>query len=226
VADGDAIERGVALVETIAPFGCHRITFGRDASDSFSIAVERLKPDGQDVRKDDLLPLLPRGSGWNGAVGWRSFVVLPFTLGAFSGAAVGVERVVPHLSRGAFPVLRAFLIVAGEVGAALEHLVAEISARPSPVALPNRRGAVWRSDALSPAEHERHEAPLLAATAAAWRRGERTLLRTVLLSDDQAPWRGSRRDRGQSFLIATVPPIRAHFSPSTRLSLAWRELLE
>lgn len=233
-----AIGDGLALVETLAPFGSHRISFDRDTSDSFTLTLQRLaagEAAGQDVRqdvqKDQLLPLLPRGSRWHPALGWRSFVVLPFEVPGVCAAAVGMEGVVPHSSRGAFPIMRAFLMQADRVSPALLRLAAGLPAVLGVAGLLDRRGVVIPSDALSAVDHQRYEAPMLLAAAEAWRSGEAKLLRTVLLSDDQAPWprrwtealrEAAMDEGGRSYLVATVPPIRAQFSRSTRLTL-WKK---
>lgn len=227
---------GLALVESIASFGSHRVSFDRDSSDSFAVTVDRLTSDpGGEVRKDDLLPLLPRGSRWNAAVGWRSFVVQPFELPGICGAAVGVEAVVPHPSRGAFPIMRAFLMRAESVSPALFQLAGALSAAVLSVGALEQRELVWSSAARSPQEHQHYEALMLAAVAEAWRRSEPRLLRTIVLSDDQAPWvrwwpdkaRALTTDGGRPpYLVATVPPIRTHFSRSTKLALLWTEFWE
>jgi hypothetical protein len=240
---GDAL----ALVEAVAPpLASHRIAFDRDATDSFVLALERLAlPDGarepigtnvvgKDVGKDDLLPLLPRGSSWNPAVGWRSFVVIPFELPGVCAAAVGVEGVVPHASRGAFPVMRAFLMPAENVPVALSRLAAGLPGTGRGAEWLERRCFIQISDARTPAEHQQHEGPMLRAAAEAWGFGEKKLLRTLLLSDDQAPWPRRWRDKLRelaedanppSYLVATVPAIRAQFSRSTRLTLLRKEIL-
>jgi hypothetical protein len=236
VARAAAIGEGLALIETLAPLASHRLSFDRDAGDSFAVTIDRLQPVAADVRNDDLLPLLPRGSRWNAAVGWRSFVVLPFESPGLHGAVVGVEAVVPHATRGAFPVMHGFIIRAEDVAPALGRLAAGLSSSGAGLAvgLPEQKWVIWTSDAQSPAEHQRHESWMIAATADAWRRGEPRLLRTVVLSDDQAPWSRSWADRlreaasggaRRPYLVATVPPIRAQFLRSTRLALLWRELL-
>jgi hypothetical protein len=75
---------------------------------------------------------------------------------------------------------------------------------------------------------------MVLAAAEAWRTGETKILRTVLLSDDQTPWPHrwtealrdmATNDVGRSYLVATVPPIRAQFSRSTRLALSWKALV-
>ena len=226
---------GLALVETISAFASHRISFDRDSSDSFAVTVDRLTsgPSG-DVRKVDVLPLLPRGSRWNAAVGWRSFVVQPFELPGICDAAVGVEAVVPHPSRGAFPIMRTFLMHAESVSPALFQLAGALSAAVLAVGALGQRELVWSSAARTPPEHQHYEALMLSAIAGAWRRGERRLLRTIVLSDDQAPWTRSWPENvralttggGPPYLVATVPPIREHFSRSTKLALLWNEFLE
>jgi hypothetical protein len=235
---GAAIGEGLALIETLAPFASHRVSFDRDPGDSFAVTVDRLRPRGpdvgHDVGHDELLPLLPRGSQWNAAVGWRSFVVLPFESPGVQAAVVAVEGVVPHATRGAFPILHGFLIGADDVSPALGRLVGGLSTRGLSAGFPDQRWVIWSSDAQSPSEHQRHEPWMLSVTADAWRRGEPRLLRTVVLSDDQAPWPRSWGERlravasgggSRPYLVATVPPIRAHFSRSTRLALFWRDLL-
>ena len=186
------------------------------------------------MRKDDLLPLLPRGSRWNPAVGWRSFVVLPFEVPGICAAAVGVEGVVPHASRGAFPVMRALLVRAENVSSVLSQLAAQLPGTGRLAESLDRRCFVKISSARSPSEHQQHEGPMLRAAAEAWKFGERKLLRTLLLSDDQTPWPKRWRDKlrelaadadNPSYLVATVPAIRAQFSRATRLTLFRKELL-
>jgi hypothetical protein len=238
----DAVAEALALIETIAPLASHELSFDRDATDSFALKLERLREGAgagagkarRDVPKDDLLPLLPQGSRWNPAVGWRSFVVLPFERPGICAAAVGVEAVVPHASRGAFPIMRAFLMPAENISPALCRLA---SGLPSPDRSPellDRRGVIRISNARSPGEHEQHEGLMLRAAAESWRFGEPRLLRTLMLSDDQAPWprhwsetlREMTHDTSRPpYLIATVPAIRAQFSRSTRLTLWRKEIL-
>jgi hypothetical protein len=237
-----AVAEALALVEAVAPLASHRISFDRDETDSFALTLERLRlPDASaamkaepELKKDALLPLLPRGSQWNPAVGWRSFVVLPFVVPGVCAAAVGVEGIVPHASRGAFPVMRAFLISAEKISVALAELAASLPDAGRISESLHRRRFIKTSEARSPREHQQWEGAMLRAAAEAWRSGEAKLLRTLMLSEDQAPWSRQWTDTlreltldadGPSYLVATVPVIRAQFSPSTRFTLWRKELL-
>jgi hypothetical protein len=235
-----AIGEALALVEAIAPLASHRISFDRDETDSFALTLERLSlPKGSaaiepELQKDDLLPLLPRGSQWNPAVGWRSFVVLPFDVPGVCAAAVGVEGIVPHASRGAFPMMRAFLISAEKISVGLSQLAALLPDAGRISELLYRRCFIKTSDARSPREHQQWEGAMLRAAAEAWRAAEPRLLRTLLLSEDQAPWPRHWTDQlrelaldadGPSYLVATVPAIRDQFSRSTRFTLWRKDLL-
>ena len=85
------------------------VEFDRDADDNYFIRVDRTGGHGADPHKEDVLPLIPKGSQWSPAQGWRSF------FGRFMMArdqcwlALGGQRVVAHAFRGAFPRMRAHL---------------------------------------------------------------------------------------------------------------------
>jgi hypothetical protein len=233
------VQSGFELVERVAgSVALQRISFDRDETDSYRLSLEPLGEQAHPLpSKADILPLLPAGSRWVDAVGWRSFVALPFVAAQAPDALlIGAEGVVPHLTRGAFPIARAFLIPRKAAAAVLQELAARIHGGPGLEETSALTYGVIASTARTPSEHHPYEAWMLRQAAACYRSASAFLLRTLLLSEDQVPgasttgvsWlrhlAGDRPALGRSqYLVATVPSLRERFSLSARIKLKLHE---
>ena len=86
------------------------IEFGRDDQDSFAVDIRSLQVSGDlPWTTEEISPLLPAGSKWSPALGWRSFSGVPFFFRQKRYLAIGVESIVPHPSRGAFATYKGFI---------------------------------------------------------------------------------------------------------------------
>lgn len=104
------VERGFdALDSILGPHASHRVELRRDATDSFAVSISTLDPLGDLLSKEDVLPLLPVGSTWQTAIGWRSFYGVPFRRQTKLHLALGAEGILRHATRGAYPIAKVFL---------------------------------------------------------------------------------------------------------------------
>ena len=212
-------ERGRALAGAVGGDASHHVRFDRDGSDSYRIQIEPVAAGAGAVQRSHVMPVLPVGSRWADAVGWESHVVMPARLLPGLGAAiVGLEVVVPHASRGAYPVFAGAVVPEARVPAVLRRLALALDpdGRPSEAAT----YGVVESASRSPAEHTRPAASLLRSCARAFEQRERLLTRTLLLTEDEAIQTVSLL--GTDFLVATAPGLRDRFSPEARLRLRLR----
>ena len=207
-------ERVRLLSEAAGESALHRILFDRDESDSFRLRVEAVRPESSPISRAEILPALPMGSRWAGAIGWESYVVYCPKARQQELAVVGLEYVLPHETRGAYPVFAGVALQIRDVAAAL-HAVA-MGLDPDEQHLPPKR-PVHHSEARTPEEHRGPAAGLLRAAAAAFSAGARPLLRTAILSEDEVPpkWMILRGNT----ILGIVPVLYERFSPMTRLVL-------
>jgi len=88
------------------------IKLDRDASDTFNLSVQNLSNSDQDSEviptRATAFELLPAGSKWAQAVGWHSYIGIPFPPQNPQWIALGAETVVEHQTRGAYPLFRAY----------------------------------------------------------------------------------------------------------------------
>lgn len=214
----------------------YRVRFDRDQSDGFSLNTDRV---GNSFKKLDELPedyvlsLLPNGSHWEQAEGWRSFFGVPCRLSDQLWLFFGATKVLDHPSRGAYPVTRIFLLNFDDntFEDAFSQLIERIQpdvqeskgARPS-------YGAVI-GDASSPEEHEQWEAWILRRALRAYRDSHLLFFRTALLSENELPalnlMNYFKTDSGSETspftfgrsLYGTVPEIHGDFSWSSKLQI-------
>ena len=204
------------------------IHVGRNTEDEFSLDLEP----GARTRRlalsaSDALPLLPAGSRWTDALGWYSYVGIPFGAVARRWLAVGVEVVRAHPSRGAYPTLEVCLFPFGEPP------VAGLIAMSKAIDPDQSEGTAseplefWRNPgfiqgtARTPVEHRRVEAMVL-RYAARWYEQERALLfRSLVLSEDELPWRTPTGRHHPKYLMATVPAVSEGFSWWSSRRVGW-----
>jgi len=209
------------------------LSIGRDGSDSYSIALETCATLGVGHRAVaaltalDLMNLLPTGSLFRHIVGWRSIFGSPFRCGQLSLVAVGIEQIVPHATRGAFPCSSVY--VYADMSSALGTLGALLSVLPEPDSNSLGRYDVYSTNSATPDEHRFEEASALACAFHHWRHGHHFLFRTLLVNESAlrlpghpgppwgaAPERGCRFDAA-TWLLLTTPSVRTELSSSVGL---------
>lgn len=206
------------------------LSIDRDDSDSYSIALEKCAPLGAGhpavaaLTAFDLMNLLPTGSVFRHIVGWRSIFGSPFRCGPLSLVALGVEQIVPHATRGAFPCSSVY--VYADMSSALGTLGALLSVLPKPDPSSLDRYGVYSTSSATPDEHRFEEASTLTCALHHWRHGHRFLFRTLLVNESALrlpghpgpPWRAAPA-RGAQFdaatwLLLTTPSVRTELSSS------------
>lgn len=176
------------------------VVFDRDDSDSFRLAITHHAPGLNEIQKSSLFPLLPQGSTWRHAAGWYSLVGIPFTYGHRSWIAVGVEQIVTHPDRGAYPsaTLKLFPRDSGPSATNVAHLMIERGQQAQAHRQPSQpcidrstkfswTTLVWRSNARRPEEHLGEEAEVLRIAAGRIENGSSIAFRTAILSATQLP---------------------------------------
>lgn len=225
-----------ALDEAVAKQTGYKIDFGRDDTDSYNLNVSSLKDNSSthdQPGNGDLLPLLPRGSAWEAARGWRSFFGVPYRFGENLWIAVGLRVVVGHDRRGAYPTSRFYLVPfePESVATILDRLLNRLVDQPEAGGTVGPSYGAVRSGAREPGDHRSTELDVLRRARAAYREGIRLLFRTAVLTEDELPSSSflglfgsasspedSRLVFGRS-LYATIPPVHADFDWSSRLQV-------
>jgi len=208
----EAVREGLNLLDQF--FGGSakgQVDFFRDKGDSFSIRILPLC-DGDEwhLSEKEALSLIPEGSNWEVAEGWRSF--FGHSLQTRSGLlfVIGAEGILPHKDRGAYPVMRAYTFAASKIPVTkMEALANKLS--PGCSACGSWRGII-KTSSNTPAEHQEVEGTIIRLAAAFYRSRQqpRLLFRTLILC-------ASRLPRLRSSLVATVPSIERTFSRADRL---------
>ncbi len=220
----------------MSPNAAQCIEFKRDESDSFIIDLKILNTShaqGELVEKNDILPLLPAGSHWVRAEGWRSFFGTPFSFKGRLWLAIGMQGVRKHPTRGAYPIAKIYLFDFNSFHSEkMTQLASILSAGCSERGRSAPTYGIIASDAERPEEHISTECWILNKASASYRQGERLLFKTLLLSEDDLPPMKGPIDRIKSvfdhrdsllnyeqILFGTVQKIRDHFSAQARLRL-------
>jgi hypothetical protein len=199
-------------LKPVEAFATHRIAFFRDESDSYEIAIDPLGVALEaTVTTKEVMAILPRGSSWSQAVGWRSIVGTWITAAGAELLFIGVISIEPHAERGAFPTVYGYMGCkpSPSLRRALESCASNVSSRPSR-AVPDR-GVFW-CDSRTPEIHRGIEAGVLHLAASRYTTPNRFQFRTLVLCDDDVPRKISSRD----FLVVTIPIIHDCFGWSAR----------
>jgi hypothetical protein len=224
---GDIVTNGFDLIETyLSRNAAYQIHFDRNETDSYGVDV-RPSNSGRStlITKEQVLPLLPAGSRWDAARGWRSFFGLPFSTPAESWMVLGSEGVVAHRTRGSYPIFRGLLFPSQEVPEKeLFEMTNEIARSTEGEIQPKRTYGVIAASSQSQEEHKYVEAWIIRRAVASYRAGVRLLFRTLVLSENEIPSRTIAIDYSD-FLIATLPALHDCFSWRTNTWLKLHERL-
>jgi hypothetical protein len=197
-----------ALAECFAARATYRYEFVRNAGDEYEPFLHPLRAEGEGtpLAVAECHLLLPFGGGWSryremGRMGIHSLFAIPFLAGKRVWIGVGVEFIVPHATRVAYPISEAYLfecertgdstkIVLDRVADGMRRLAAwlrnEVGVAPdAPPVVVDAEGET----AVDPAAplYIPSEAALLERAAARYGGGQLFFLRTLLLSPDMRP---------------------------------------
>jgi hypothetical protein len=196
----------------------------RDETDSYSTALVKCaesREGAPELAEADLLCLLPSGSSWRHALAQRSLYGMTVENRDASYTIVGKEEIVPHPTRGAYPVVDAYLFE--DIRAAARYLTLLQDQLPAPQrgCLSSPQGVI-QAASTTPDEHRSVEAAIIEAASRRWSQGSPFLFRTLILSDSPFRIEGHprpmffkqkstliMRDKFQPFLMATMPECLA-----------------
>jgi hypothetical protein len=215
------------LYDLLHPGALTVIKFYRDGSDSFTTDIVSLSKESPVFTKGEVRRLIPSGSTWVHAIGWRSITGLYVRAQGQRWFALGVEEVLSHSHRGGYPTYYGYIYSQiPEVIDALRRLrswieVAHVPTIPTLVESRAPRGAlVLESDAHHPEEHRSVEYWIINEALRAFNSNDRLQFRTLVLSEMQLfeLIQPSLQDMiGQAvlpedFLLGTTQLIKASFS--------------
>ncbi|MES2299466.1 MAG: hypothetical protein V4582_20685 [Pseudomonadota bacterium] len=146
--------------------------------------------------------------------------------GDSSYTIVGKEEIVPHPTRGAYPVVDAYLFE--DILDAARYLTLLQDQLPAPQrdCFSSPHGVI-QAESATPDEHQPVEAAIVEAASRRWSQGSPFLFRTLILSDGPFRIEGHphpmffkqksaliMRDKFQPYLMATMPECLAPLPPS------------
>jgi hypothetical protein len=219
------------------------VEFDRDADDNYFIRVARTGGHGGDLHDEDVLPLIPKGSQWSPAQGWRSFFGRFLKISGQCWLALGGQSVVAHAFRGAFPRMRVHLFrfekprtgTVYDINREREYLDALVKAvavidagETPPWCKPYEPGVtttVIESRATQPQQHTPYEAHILREAKRAYQQDDPLQFRTLILCDAeiQEIRVGSDCKQGPApFIVASAEPIRRSLSKQNQRWLGAR----
>jgi hypothetical protein len=102
------LSQAIGLLDThLAAVSLCSVTLGRNAEDEYALIVE--PSGGLPCSESQLIDIMPASSTWSHILGWHSFVGIPFPAISPQWMAIGVESAIPHPTRGASCVFKAYL---------------------------------------------------------------------------------------------------------------------
>ena len=187
-------DRHLQLHELLKPICLFEMIFERNQSDEFCIRLS-ISKDGRSPFSDrDLVITTPIGTEWMQALGKHSYYVIPFVAAGALFVSIGIETVVRHVTRGAYPVSRGYIFPLddrnpnSELSSALEKLIGYLLG-----AVP-RTFSISFDDVPRFGEFQRPEsgrsdidAAMLAHAAGHYLYGKPFFLRTLLLAPSLHP---------------------------------------
>ena len=198
-AHNDESERLPALRQSAT----YVLSFIRNEQDSFEINFEELSPpplrDG--LSRKDARVVVPTGSEWSNAVGWRSFFGIPLKKGNQDWYAVGVEYIKNHSERGAYPVVHAYFFHSTQKAkAAVSALLEYVSDGPFKSSYFEERGVI-RIPAKSVDDYDWCEKWILKQTEYAYSLEKSLFFRTAMLHEDHLRQIEQARSAQSSFSL-------------------------
>ena len=214
-----------------------RFSINRDETDSYNLELEHyaagINGPTSHLQSADLMNLLPTGTSFRKLVGWRSIFGSQFLCGGVSVAVIGIEQIVAHPTRGAFPCSHIYiypnLMIAAD---GLSLLMGEL---PAPARDAYLRNMIYPCTSEAPIAHLVHEASTIACAIHSWKANRQFLFRTLLVDESTLRLPGHPGPpfkrvsiRGgefkyQGWLICTVRTVRDGLSLLTRTWMHFNE---
>jgi hypothetical protein len=110
MAAREFLDQGRAILQEVLEDVVHTIAFYRNETDSFALDILPVDPAAKPLSASCISSVLPKGSRWRSVVGWRCFRCVPLASKAGRFFCVGLEGVIAHAERGAFPEYYGFLV--------------------------------------------------------------------------------------------------------------------
>jgi hypothetical protein len=230
------------LDEHLSGDACFVVSVFRDETDSYAITIDNRSEFANDaISIADLIPILPTGSSWAQALGWHSYIGIPFQTKSERWIAIGAEEIHKHASRGAFPIYKAYIfpfdMAPTVVSKRLERLATSISSSTMPFLYYGIiKEVVAKGRGINPDDHAKLEACIIRKASEYYRKSRALLFRSLILSEQTVlnikHQSRSTRQSSQSrlnheyFLMATVPSIERTFSARTQRLLKLAECIE
>lgn len=213
--------------ECLGPMAAASLSLDRDESDSFDLTtrVRDTRVMAEAECQTILEPLLPVGSSWRHICGWRSIFGSEIRSQGTRRYCVGYEGILPHPSRGAYPVADLYLFASEkDAEKPLASLADRLAAAaPSPDAAPDAIVAGFlETTARRPYEHVRNEVAILRRAASAIADRGTATFATIALVPQRLPRLGQRlpsfRHRGSAseMAIGISREIIKRFPPQSR----------
>ena len=215
-------ERVALLARATEKYALQHVLFDRDEGDSNRIQIEEVRPSPDQLSRSQVMRALPVGSRWTGAIGWESYVVFPpRELETRNLAIIGLEYVLSHPSRGAYPVFAGAVLEERDVARVLREIVEGLGGEQADVdVVPG----VVRSDVQAPQNYRKDAARLLQKASSSFDEKRPLLVRTVIMTEDEVPkWLLLRTVFRRPVLLGTVEPLRRHFSRKIQAQLRLAE---
>ncbi len=206
----------------LAAGAAYLVTLKRDERDDYALNLTALEAAPTvPLRREQVLEIIPSGSSWSHLLGWHSYFGLPIPADNPRWVLVGVETVLPHPTRGAFPVLHAYAF-AQPVGpllpAHLERLAATINPDNRGVRRLRVHHGLIRALSRTAEEHRSIESWIIREASDMYRKGHPCHFRTLALVDSQLQFLATKPllVLKPYHLVATVAAIEESFSAQTR----------
>jgi hypothetical protein len=230
MAAAGSLSPSMETLDRVAASGARFVAEMDRSEEAFRFQVHRTPGHSLPIpARDELLGLVPPGTGWIAALGWTSYFGWPLVAAGRHFWSVGVEEVRPRATGGgAYPVVRVYLHIAPPVEA-LEALAATLdpTIAAGAHADPGQPGVlVFPMSGVTPQAHLADQASILRQAAAACAAGGTPLFRTAVLTEAEAlPLAGfpARLPRGVDRCLLGVPDsLSRTFSATARAILYLR----
>jgi len=214
-------DRFQPLVMAAAGSAYQELLFDRDETDSYCLRLEVIQGRQVQLGRADVMPALPIGSRWTGAIGWESYVLFPVShrVNGLALAIAGLEYVIEHPTRGAYVVFGGVVIPVAAVQGIASALADRLHLSPGLQVQPTRGVVISRAMCLE--EHRKAAAWILRAGGASYSLRKLQIVRTVLMTQDEVPSMRSVLSLRpvENYLVGVVPPIRDHFTRTANTML-------
>ena len=190
------------------------LKFMRDESDSYIFEFECINEENKHLlTKKDVMPLLPIGADWIGAVGWRSLFGIPFKVRENEWIGIGLREILRHSHRGAYPVqITYFFPLSKKPIDELKRLATAISNERDYFYPFEKQSGMIEDD--NPEEHAKFERKIIEKAYRNYEENKSMMFNTLVLSNSEIEIAASPENAYQKnfyafehFLIGIIPKL-------------------